>query len=342
MKAAVVHGKDDIRLEEVPRPSSKDGEVVVRVRGSGVCATDVKILGGSSLPRELPTILGHEVAGLIEEVGSDVTGLSVGQRVAVYPIAACGACFYCKLEKHNLCLEERGLGQGVNGGFAEYVLIPSRIVRLGGVVDIGDMPFPLAAMIEPTSCCIAAAEQCGTKAGDTVVVIGCGPLGLLHTIVSDARGARVIALDVNADRLALAKELGADVTINTSKVDAHAEVMFLTSVGADIVIAALGIPSLVEGYLPLVRSGGVFNIFGGTPRGETMVLDPRWLHYGEITLTGTFASALGHFSDALDFVADHGDRVSRVISTQCALDEILDAVERVKKGQGTKSIVTFD
>jgi threonine dehydrogenase-like Zn-dependent dehydrogenase len=342
VRAAVVHGENDIRLEEVPRPRAEGGEVLVRVRGSGVCATDVKILGGTSPPRELPTILGHEVAGVIEEVGPDVTGLSVGQRVAVYPIAACGTCFYCKIGKHNLCLEERGLGHGFNGGFAEYVLIPSRIVQLGGVLDIGDLPFPLAAMIEPTSCCIAAAEQCGTKAGDFVVVIGCGPLGLLHTVVSKAKGANVIALDVKTDRLALSKAVGADFVIDTSVADAHTEVMSLTSVGADVVIAALGIPSLVEGYLPLVRSGGVFNIFGGTPKDETMVLDPRWLHYGEITLTGTFASALNHFLDALTFVAEHADRVSRVISTRCALDDILDAVERVKKGQGIKSIVTFD
>ncbi|MBS13443.1 MAG: zinc-binding alcohol dehydrogenase [Gemmatimonadetes bacterium] len=341
MRAAVVHGQDDIRLEEVSRPIPEREEVLVRVRGAGVCATDVKILGGAAAPRQLPTILGHEVAGIIAEIGQDVTNLSVGQRVAVYPIAACGSCFFCKQEKHNLCLEERGLGQGLDGGFAEYVLIPGRIVRLGGIVDIGDMPYDLAAMIEPTSCCLAAAEQCGTKDGDNVVVIGCGPLGLLHTIISIANGARVIALDVNPDRLSIAAELGADV-INTAKKDPHSEVMSLTAVGADVVIAALGIPRLMESYFSLVRSGGVFNIFGGTPRGETIILDPRWLHYGEITLTGTFASSLSHFNEAHLFVRNQAERISRIISDQCRLDGILDAVQRVKIGQGTKSIVVFE
>ena len=341
MRAAVVHGQDDIRLEEVSRPSPDGEEVLVRVQGSGVCATDVKILGGAAAPRQLPTILGHEVAGVIAEVGQDVTEFSVGQRVAVYPIAACGSCFYCKQGKHNLCLEEQGLGQGLDGGFAEYVLIPSRIVRLGGIVDIGDMPYHLAAMIEPTSCCLAAAEQCGTKTGDNVVVIGCGPLGLLHTIVSIAKGARVIALDVNPDRLSIAAELGADV-INTTEQDPYTEVMSLTSLGADVVIAALGIPSLIESYFSLGRRGGVFNIFGGTPRGETIVVDPRWLHYGEITLTGTFASSLSHFHEALLFVGNQANRVSRIVSDRCTLDGILDAVQRVKTGQGTKSIVVFE
>ena len=179
MKAAVVYKKNDIRIAEVPLPRAGPGEVVVRVRASGICATDVKILSGAGIPAELPAILGHEVAGTIVELGAGTEGdgLYMGQRVAVYPIAACGECFYCRQGRNSLCLQEHGLGHGDDGGFAEYVRIPAEVVRLGGVIDIGDMPFDLAAMIEPTSCCLAAADQCKTKAGDTVVVVGAGPLG---------------------------------------------------------------------------------------------------------------------------------------------------------------------
>ena len=157
MKAAVVYGENDIRIADVPTPSPGPGEALVKVKASGVGATDVKILGGTGLPGDLPAILGHEVAGTVEALGGGVTGLKADQRVAVYPIAVCGACFFCERGRHSLCVDQYGLAHGVDGGFAEYVLVPDRIVRLNGVVDIGDMPFDLAAMIEPVSCCLSAA-----------------------------------------------------------------------------------------------------------------------------------------------------------------------------------------
>ena len=343
MKAAVVYRKNEIRIADVPRPEAGNGEVVVKVRASGICATDVKILGGAGIPADLPAILRHEVAGTILELGlgTEEAGLHVGQRVAVYPIAACGTCKYCSQGRHSLCLEEHGLGHGDDGGFAEYVRVPAEVVRLGGVIDIGDMPFDLAAMIEPTSCCIAAAEQCGTKSGDTVVVVGVGPLGLLHTVLSTALGANVICVDINEDRLAQAHKLGAERAVNPDKEDAKAVVRALTGVGADVVIAAVGFPQVMENYLSLVRNGGVFNIFGGTPRGEMMTVDPRWIHYGEIVLTGTFASSVNQFHRAFRFVREHAEEIETVISTRCGLDNILSAVRRVQRGEGTKSILMF-
>ena len=342
MKAAVVYGANDIRIADVPKPSPGPGEVLVQVKGSGVCATDVKILGGSGLPKELPTILGHEVAGLVEALGEGVSGLKIGQRVGAYPIAVCGECYYCRRDRHPLCLKSYGLAHGADGGFAEYLLVPKEIVRLGGIVDIGSMPFDLAAMIEPFSCCLSAAEQCSTKSGDTVLIIGCGPLGLMHTVVSKAMGARVLAIDLDEARLAKAAEVGADVTLNPDQTDVFKQVRELTQVGADVVIAAVGNAKVVEQYLPLVRNGGVFNIFGGTPKGETITLDPRWLHYGEIVLTGTFAASLRHFKQSLEFVRSNPEAVSSVISGRCGLDGLLDAVEQVKSRAAFKTIIMFD
>ena len=343
MRAAVVYGPNDIRLMDVPTPAPGAGEVLVRVKGSGVCATDVKILGGSGLPKHLPTILGHEVSGTVEALGAGVDGLRPGQRVAVYPIAACGECFFCQRGLHPLCLKPYGLAHGADGGFAEYVLVPRQIVRLGGVVDIGDMPFDLAAMIEPFSCCISAAEKCGTRAGDTVAIVGCGPLGLMHVVVSKAMGARVIALEVNEARRQKAAEFGADFTLNPGEGDPFAAVRQLTGgVGADVVIAAVGAADVVEKFLPLVRNGGVFNIFGGTPKGDMIQLDPRWLHYGEIVLTGTFGASLSHFKRSLEFVRAHPAAVLALISARCTLGGVLEAVERVRTGAALKSIITFD
>ena len=343
MKAAVVYAKSEICIADVPGPRAGDGEVVVRVRASGICATDVKILGGLGAPAELPAILGHEVAGTISELGHGAAsaGLYEGQRVAVYPIAACGHCVYCQQGRNSLCLNEHGLGHGDDGGFAEYVRVPAEIVRLGGVLDIGDMPFDLAVMIEPTSCCLAAAEQCRTGAGDTVVVVGVGPLGLLHTIVSRALGARVFCVDLNDERLAAARKLGATLAINSEREDVEAIVRDITGQGADVVIAAVGIPRVIERYLPLVRSGGIFNIFGGTPRGESISVDASWVHYGEIVLTGTFASSVEQFGRARSFVREHAKEVEAVISTRCRLEDILEAVRRVQSGEGTKSVLLF-
>ena len=343
MKAAIVCKKNEIRIADAPRPRAGEGEVVVQVRASGICATDVKILGGVGIPAQLPAILGHEVAGVLAELGpgAQSAGLHLGQRVAVYPIAACGQCLFCRQGRNSLCLHEHGLGHGDDGGFAEYVRIPAEIVRLGGVLDIADMPFDLAAMIEPTSCCIAAADQCRTKAGDTVVVVGVGPMGLLHTIVSKALGAQVICIDLNDERLAKARALGAQRVVNPAREDPLAAVRRHTEVGADVVIAALGAPQVIERCLPLVRPGGVFNIFGGTPRGELITVDPRWIHYSEIVLTGTFASSVEQFRRARHFVRDHPDEIEAVISTRCGLDDILTAVRQVQKGEGGKSVLLF-
>ena len=146
---------------------------------------------------------------------------------------------------------------------------------------------------------------------------------------------------MNEERLVKAKELGADIVLNTDKVDVFEEVSNLTQIGADIVIAAVGLTEVVEKFLPLVRNGGVFNIFGGTPKGKTINLDPRWLHYGEIILTGTFAASLNHFRSSYEFVRENADAVSKVISVRCELDDILNAVEQVKKGTALKSIIMF-
>jgi len=149
MKAAVVHGANDIRLEEVPRPFPEPGDIVVRVRASGICATDIKTLLGQGLPKKLPTILGHEVAGEVSALGEGVKDFAAGDRVAVYPIAVCGECDYCTNERHNLCRHEFGLAHGIDGGFAEFVRIPRQILNVGGVVKIpADIPFELAALAE--------------------------------------------------------------------------------------------------------------------------------------------------------------------------------------------------
>ena len=340
MKAAVVHGLNDIRIEELPLPHLGTNEILVQVGAAGVCSTDVKQLAGLSPPRQIPAVLGHELAGTIAEVGSNVANWKVGQRVAVYPIAACGQCYFCQLGKHSLCEKEFGLGRGVNGAFAEYCCVPAEILDLGGVVDIGAMAFETATLIEPLSCVISASRQCRIQPGDTVAVVGCGPMGQLNIYASKRSGARVIAVDFKTDRLAGATHMGADLCLNPNDTNVRETILAQTGQrGADIVIVAVGFVDAVLASLPYVRNGGLINIFGGTPQGDMLEIDPRWLHYGEIYLTGTFGSSVDDFQQAHVWMQQDADKIRNILSHTCRLPDIVDAVTRVKEGRGTKTVV---
>jgi threonine dehydrogenase-like Zn-dependent dehydrogenase len=343
MKAAVVYGKDDIRVEQYPTPKAGNGEIVVKIKVSGICATDVKTLLGQGLPKNLPTILGHEVVGEIFEVGEGVSGFNAGERVAVYPIAVCGECYYCKNGRHNLCMKEFGLGHGIDGGFAEYVRLPEQIVNIGGVVKIPDtLSYEKAVLAEPLSCGLAALRANRVKPGDKVVVIGAGPMGLIHLKVSKWAGATVIMADLLDKRLKTAKDMGADYCINVSESDLLEKVKEITDgAGAEVVITSLGIPKVIEESFKLARNGGLINIFGGPPAGQPIMLDSRWLHYSEITITGTFASTPEDFKKTLDLISSSEIYVEDLISDRFTLDNMLDAVERAKKQDMIKGIVLF-
>jgi L-iditol 2-dehydrogenase len=343
LKAAVIHGKNDIRIEEYPTPQAGPGEIVVKVRSSGICATDIKTLLGQGLPKNLPTILGHEVVGEVFELGEGVAGFQTGERVAVYPIAVCGECYYCKNDRHNLCMKEFGLAHGIDGGFAEYVRLPRQIINAGGVVKIPkDLSYEKAVLAEPLSCGLAALRANKVKPGDKVVVVGAGPMGLIHLKISKWIGATVIMADLLDKRLKIADQMGADFCINVSKASLMDEVKKITGgTGAEVVITSLGIPKVIEESLKLVRNGGTFNIFGGPPAGQPITIDPRWIHYSEIIITGTFASTPDEFKKAIDLIASGELEVEDLISDKFTLDNMLDAVERTKKQDMIRGIVLF-
>lgn len=342
MKAAVVHGKGDIRIEPVPVPETGYGEVLVKVRASGICATDIKTLLGQGLPEKLPAILGHEVAGTVERVGPGVRGdLSPGKRVAVYPIAVCGECFFCKRGRHNLCLREYGLAHGIDGGFAQYVRIPREIVAIGGLVELPEhLSYEQAAMAEPLSCCLAAARAGKLEEGDTMLVVGAGPMGLLHLKTGLWRGARVIVADLRRDRLEMAARMGAAHCIDAGEKDVVEEVRRLTDgLGAGLVVASLGAPEAAAQYLPAVRNGGTFNIFGGPPANRPVNVDFRWIHYSEVVLTGTFASTPEDFRLALKLIAGGQILVDDLISHRFELENMLEAVELARKQEIIKGVL---
>ncbi len=343
MKAAVVHGKGDIRIEEYATPSAGEGEILLRSRLSGICATDVKTLLGQGLPKDLPTILGHEVVGEIAEIGAGVSGYGIGDRVAVYPIAVCGECTFCRRGRHSLCEREFGLAHGIEGGFAEFVRLPKEIVNIGGVVKLpDDLPFEKAVLAEPLSCVLASLQACGVQPESTVLILGAGPMGLMHVKMCKCAGARVIAVDLLDSRLETAGKMGADFCLNPESVDHIAEIKKITDgKGADTVVASLGVPRVIEDHLKLTRNGGTFNIFGGPPAGQMISVDPRWLHYCEIRLTGTFASSPDQFRECVKRIANGDVQVDGLISDRFPLDRFLDAVEKAKEQTMIRGVVTF-
>ncbi|MCI5218164.1 MAG: zinc-binding alcohol dehydrogenase [Candidatus Electrothrix sp. LOE2] len=342
MKAAVVYGADDIRIEDYADPVAGPGEVVVATKVAGICGQDVKTMLGQGLTNDLPAILGHDIAGEISEVGDGVQGFSVGDPVAVYPMAVCGKCHYCLRKSYNLCEKAIGLGHGLDGAFAEYVRIPKEILHVGGLIRLDEeISFEDAVMAEPLSCTFAAARANRMKEGQSVLIIGGGSLGLMHLKTAKWSGCQVIMADIVDMRLAMAGQMGADHLINSSSADLHDEVMRITEGrGADVVIISIGIPDVIEGCLQLVARGGVCNIFGAASDIEVKI-DPRWLHQQEITLTGTYASTPADFKKCLQLIKEEAIIVSDLISHRFTLDTFDEAVESAKSLEMVRGVITF-
>jgi threonine dehydrogenase-like Zn-dependent dehydrogenase len=342
MKAAVVYGPDDVRIEEYADPVAGPGEVVVATKAAGICGKDVKMMLGEGLTDNLPAILGYDLAGEISETGEGVQGFAVGDPVAVYPMAVCGTCRYCRQKRHNLCENASGLGHGLNGAFAEHVRIPKEILDVGGLIRLdGEISFEDAAMAEPLSCTFAAARSNRMEDGQTVLIIGGGSMGLMHLKTAKWTGCEVIVADIVDTRLAMAEQMGADHLINSAKETLHEKVMQLTGGrGADVVIISIGIPDVIEDCLKLTGRGGACNIFGAAPDTEVKI-DPRWLHQQEISLTGTYASTPADFRKCLQLIKEEAIIVSDLISHRFTLDNFDEAMERAGTLEMVRGVITF-
>ncbi len=342
MKAAVVYGANDIRIEDYADPVAGPGEVVVATKAAGICGKDVKTIFGEGLTKKLPAILGHDLAGEISAMGEGVREFAVGDPVAAYPMAVCGTCRYCLQKRYNLCENAFGLGHGIDGAYAEYVRIPKEIINIGGLVRLDDeMSFEDAVMAEPLSCTFAAARASRMKEGQTVLIIGGGAMGLMHLKTAKWSGCEVIVADIVDTRLTMAGQMGADHQINSGTSDLHDEVMRITEGhGADVVIISIGIPDIIEECLKLISKGGICNIFGAAPDTEVKI-DPRWLHYQEITLTSTYASTPNDFKKCLQLIKEEAIIVSDLISHRFTLDTFDDAMEKAKSLEMVRGVITF-
>jgi len=304
MSAAVLYGKEQLRIERVDVPQLGRGDVLVRVRAALTCGTDVKVFrrGYHAKMIRPPALFGHELAGDVAAVGSDVAGFHVGQRVVAANSAPCGVCFYCERSQENLCQDLLFN----NGAYAEFIRIPERIVAKNMHAIPDHVSYQDAALVEPLACVMRGLEESGVKPGDTVAVIGLGPIGMMFVrLAKSVYKARVIAIGRRRSQLDRASGMGADeVVLNEEGSDVVTPVHKLTGGrGADIVIEAVGLPEVWQLAIKLLRRGGVVNFFGGCPEGTEVPVDAGLLHYSELTLKASFHHTPALIRQALDIIS---------------------------------------
>ncbi len=325
MKAAVMHEFNKIVLEEVPVPSPKKGELLVRVRSTRVCGTDVGMYQGRQPGAFLPRILGHECSGEVARVGDEVTGFKPGDRIGMYPFIDCGQCYFCREGRHQMCVNFGMIGREVNGSFAEYT-----IINANGAVKIADsMSFDVACFMDAVASGYHSAIMTKLlRPGASVVVLGMGPVGLIHTQFAKLAGANpVIGIDILQWKLDLARQLGADVVVNAKNENPVEAIMRLTPHGgADVVIESVGFPETIRQTYQMVMPGGEVMQFGIGPTSVDNI-NTFLVYFKEITSYGSRGFTHNEFNLAQKFLADQTIRVEPLITHRLPLEKTVYGLE---------------
>jgi L-iditol 2-dehydrogenase len=330
MQAVVYLGAGDTKVKIMAKPRPGPGEVLVQVQANTICGTDLRIAsGGKSKGVQPPVILGHELAGFVAEVGSGVTGLDIGDMVGMTPSIACNNCPQCQLTNYNLCAHARVLGHDVDGGLAEYFLVPAAAVDNGNLVKAPQTLSPEEiALAEPLSCVLHGQDLMGLRGDDVVVVVGGGAIGQLHAQLAKARGARkVIVSEPVASRRELALKLGADEVVDPLTEDLAAVVNKLSdNRGADAVIVCIGVPQLINGALSIAAQRGKVCLFAGFPKETPATIDANLIHYKELFVTGSSNSTTTEYRDALAMIAEGKINVKSLVTHNFPLTRIEEAL----------------
>ncbi|MEU6723894.1 zinc-dependent dehydrogenase [Nonomuraea wenchangensis] len=329
MKVARFHAPGDIRIEDAPEPVAGPGELKIRVRNCSTCGTDAKIYKFGHHHIVPPRVMGHEIAGEVVDSGA---------RVQVIAAIPCGACPECLRGRRTVCPNQESMGYHYDGGFAEYMIVPAKVLAVDGVNAIPEnVGFAEASVAEPLACVLNGQELARVGPGDDVVVMGAGPIGCLHVRLARARGAaRVFLVDVNAQRLAMAEELvRPDAAIDADPVD---QVLKLTGGrGADVVITAAASGAAQEQAVRMAARQGRISFFGGLPKDDPVIaLDANLVHYRELTIVGANGSSPAHNAAALRLVSEGAVPVADLITHRLPLPRVLDGIDLVSRGAAIK------
>jgi L-iditol 2-dehydrogenase len=345
MLAAVYHGPNDLRVENVPIPEIGKDEILVKVLSASICGTDLRIYHGNHrmYPPGTVRIPGHEVVGVIADIGSKVKNYSIGQRVFCAPNTGCGHCEQCIAGNNNLCANYDAIGVTSDGGFAEYVRIPANSVRQGNVIPISDCVDPaVAALVEPFACVLRGQNALHIEAGEVVLIMGAGPIGVMHIKLAKARGAgRLIVSEPVPDRADQAKRMGADRVVDPTSEDLKSILIEESKGrGADAIIVAAPIHSAQESTLELAAIGGRINFFGGLPKDQpTININSNLVHYKELVITGTTACSTADCWQAIQIVNSGIVDLSDIVSQRFPLKEALQAFTAAEDRKSLKIVL---
>jgi L-iditol 2-dehydrogenase len=343
MKAIEYHAPGDIRVSSVPIPQCGDDEIRAKVDACAICGTDLKTYVHGNPRIKPPKIMGHEFTATVETVGDNVEGFEIGERIVMATSVSCGQCYYCSKGHGNLCLSLSPMGFTFNGGMAEYIIIPALALKNGHVVKVPEgVKAEYAALAEPVSCAVNACGNSNIEKGDTVLVTGAGPMGIINACVARHFGAeRIIVADTNPLRLEHAAKFDFDVLVNPAEQDLREVVLdFTNKVGADIAIVAAPAKEPQEQALDMVRKRGTICLFASLPADNShLTLDSRKIHYNEINITGSSDSTPAHVKTAVELIAGGQIPAERIATHVLPLAEIFKGYDLMKSGHALRVVL---
>jgi len=336
MKAQVFYGPGNVRLEFIDIPKIGPGEALVKIKSALTCGSDLKTYkrGHPTMIKE-GSVFGHEWAGDIVEIGPEVRDFKQGDRVTAMNSVPCFICYYCKRQLYSLC---ENLVYN-NGAYAEFIRIPANILKINTLKIPDSLTYKEAALTEPLSCVVHGADVSNITEGDTVAINGAGPAGLFWLVLAKLKGARVISTDLSVERLKIAREFGADFTINATEVDDQVEaVKSLTEGkrGVDIAVDATGFPEVWKMALRMGRKGATINLFGGCPPDTSVNIETRLIHYSELKIIGTYHHTPYYVRKAFKLIENKQINTAKFISADMPLENLIDALELIGKYKGIK------
>jgi L-iditol 2-dehydrogenase len=338
VKAAVLHGKEKIIVEEIAPPALKPGEIRIRIEAALTCGTDLKVFKRGYHAKMIvpPAVFGHELAGVISEITPEVQDWKIGDRVVVANSAPCGKCFFCKNNQENLCEDLLFL----NGAYAESIIVPARLVQKNLLRLKPETDFRDAALTEPLACVVQGVEDLKLRAGQNVLILGAGPIGLMFVALAKNIGCNVTVAGRRAPRLEAAKKLGAAqiIDIGDGK-DLASKIRAATHTNFDAVIEAVGKSEIWEAAVQLVRKGGAVNFFGGCPSGTTVSFGTELIHYSNLTLLASFHHTPRTIRRALEFIEAGVIRARDFVDGECALSKLPELFKSM--AAGNHAIKTF-
>ena len=345
MKALVLFGPGDYRVCQRERPECPDKGLLVKVLACGLCGSDLRTLKSGHRNITYPRIIGHEIAGVVEETGRNYEGeWQTGDPISVGPMVYCGTCIFCRQGRHELCANSREIAQQWDGGFAEYVALPEQALRFGSISKTPEnLPPHLATLSEPASSCIHAQMKACVSLGDSVVIFGCGPIGCLHVVLARAGGARkIIVADISDARLELCKQFHPDVLINSSVEDPRDIILKETGgMGASVVITANPVGQTQVLAMEIAQKGGRVVFFGGLPHNDSKPgIDTNLIHYKGLQVIGISTFNLEHYRLALEALASGIIPAAKIVTHVMPLDDIGEAVALARDGKALKVVLT--